>query len=150
MRLACQRDKAIDWIVASGADTPIDDHSLDGLTCLFTPLSPKEFSRLLKPDGVLLIASTGPEHLIELRQLIYPQLRNDSFAPAKALVNYFQPTDETTVRFNFSLDDNRNILQLLSMTPHQWRASAQAREKLSSVKQLSLTGDVRLSLFKPR
>ncbi len=149
-RYACQRSRSISWIVASGADAPLPDHRLDGLCCLFTPFNPAEFHRLLKAGAPLLIASTGREHLIELRQQIYDEVRDQAFDPLTRLAEHFNHRRSHCVNYRFTLDNSDSIRQLLSMTPHQWRASAAAREKLSDLSRLELTVDVNLHLLTAR
>ncbi len=155
VRYACQRSQQITWIVASGAEVPLPDQSLDLITCLFTPLNGREFHRLLKPGGVLITASTGPDHLLELRQLIYDDIKQGLFEPLQQLQPLFQlddpqPRDLQRVNYRFQLQDNDSLMQLLMMTPHQWRASAAARQRLASVAELTLTVDVRLQVFRAR
>jgi 23S rRNA (guanine745-N1)-methyltransferase len=48
-----------DWPVATGTAA--------GLLNVFAPRNPREFHRVLRPDGVLVVASPGPSHLAELR-----------------------------------------------------------------------------------
>ena len=149
VRLACQRSKQISWIVASGADTPLPDNSLDLITCLFTPLSPSEFYRLIKPEGALIVASTGPDHLIELRELIYTEVRRNALDPSDKLCEYFNTVEKTTVRYQFDLSTNHSIKELFAMTPHQWRAPAKAREKINNLEHIKLSIDIQLSVFSP-
>ncbi len=144
VKSACKRNKSATWIVASGADIPVADHSIDQLICLFTPLSIIEFQRVLKPGGQLIIASTGADHLVQLRQEIYSEVKRNFFDPQPLLDEQLGSVDVQLHRlnFDFELTDSTQILQLLAMTPHQWRASASAREHLKQLKRLKLTADV--------
>lgn len=147
VKAAAVQDKAIAWMVASGARMPVADSSLDLVTVLFSRLMPEEFSRTLKPAGKLLIAYPGEQHLIELRELIYDQVRQSGFDPGKLLGNDFQHCSTETVQYQFCLPDQQQIQQLLAMTPHGWRINQNARERLSQLEQLELTLDVNLALF---
>ncbi|MEH6625963.1 MAG: methyltransferase domain-containing protein [Motiliproteus sp.] len=150
VKAACQRNKESTWIVASGANLPIVDSSLDQVVCLFTPIAASEFKRVLKPGGHLIIANTGPDHLLQLREQIYDQVKRNAFDPLPQLR---QSLGEITVeqhrlQFDFQLDNNQQILQLLAMTPHQWRASASAREELKQLDRLTLSADVSIHSIK--
>ncbi len=144
VKAACQRSKETTWIVASGANLPIADNSLDQIVCLFTPTSADEFKRALKPGGQLIIANTGPDHLLQLRKQIYNEVKRNYFDPLPALQQSLGDiiVEHHRLQFDFKLDNNQQILQLLAMTPHQWRASASAREALKQIEQLTLSADV--------
>lgn len=59
-------------VAALVADTwqplPLVEGRLDVVTSVFAPRNVAEFARVLKPDGVLAVATPLPEHLVELRQ----------------------------------------------------------------------------------
>ena len=148
IRAACQRSKQIQWLVASSRQLPLLPASQDAILCLFAPTSRDSFANALKPDGLLLVATTGEDHLIELRELIYPEVKRRFFDPTDSLHPAFKPAETQQVQYRFKLDNNRAILQLLAMTPHQWRADEAARQRLQQTEQLELTLDVRLQLYR--
>jgi len=51
------------------------------------------------------------------------------------------------VRYTLELDGNEQIADLLAMTPHLYRASADGRARAAALTSLSLTVDVRLQRF---
>lgn len=150
VRAACSRSQNINWIVASGSKLPVAESSQDALLCLFAPLSSAAFHRVLRQNGLLLLATTGSDHLLELRQQIYPEVRRNAFDPLPDLSELFEPIEQKIVRYRFSLNDNRSILQLLAMTPHQWRTDAEARQRLQLLHQLDLSVDINLQLLRAR
>ena len=150
VRAACKRSQNISWIVASGSKLPVEESSQDALLCLFAPLSSNAFHRVLRPDGLLLLATAGSDHLLELRQQIYPEVRRNAFDPLPDLSALFEPISQQLVQYRFKLTDNRTILQLLAMTPHQWRTDADARQRLLQLKQLEIGLDIKLHLLRAR
>ncbi|BBB27474.1 methyltransferase [Amphritea japonica] len=148
VKAACNQTKALTWMVASGARMPVADGSLDLITVLFSRLMPDEFSRTLKPGAELLIAYPGEDHLIELRHLIYDQVRHSGFDPAAVLGAQFEALATESVRYTFTLPDQAQIAQLLAMTPHGWRINQAARDRLAALDHLELTLDVSLARFK--
>ena len=56
--------------------------------------------------------------------------------------------DELRVRYDISLDCNRDILSLFSMTPYYWRTSVADAEKLTSITQLDTEIDFMISVYK--
>jgi len=150
VKAACARSKSIDWLVASGANIPVPVESLDGLTVLFSRLMPEAFAKPLKQDGFLLLAWTGEQHLIELRELIYDEVRPSHYDPVKQLESLFELESVTEVNYGFALDDNHSILTLLGMTPHSQRMPQAKREQFAALTSLQLTLDVKLGLFRRR
>ncbi|MEH6548588.1 MAG: methyltransferase domain-containing protein [Pseudomonadales bacterium] len=149
---AARRDKEIRWFVASSSDMPLQDNSADIILSLFSPLPAKEFHRCLKHRGFLIVAATGADHLIELRRLIYDDVREDSFNPATVLEPYFERDNKAivepkNVRFEMVLDDTQMIIDLFSMTPHFWRVSPERKAILDTLERLSITIDVQLQVF---
>jgi 23S rRNA (guanine745-N1)-methyltransferase len=150
VKAACRRSSEITWLVASCSELPLTSGGLDLIQCLFSPHYSAEFRRLLKPEGLLLMATTGSDHLLELRQLIYKDVRRDHYDPTPTLEENFLPIAQQRVNYGFSLTSNTAVLQLLAMTPHQWRTSKEARERLAQVNELELTLDINLHLFRAR
>ena len=150
IKAACQRSKNITWIVASGTKLPVAPASQQAMLCLFAPLSSNAFHQSLTPSGLLLVATTGSEHLLELREQIYPEVRRNAYDPLPEITPLFEPITMKQVQYRFTLTDNGSILQLLAMTPHQWRTDAAARERLLQLHQLELGVDINLHLLKAK
>lgn len=150
VKAACTRSKSIDWLVASGANIPVPEKSLDGLTVLFSRLMPEAFAKPLKQNGFLLLAWTGEQHLIELRELIYDEVRPSRYDPVNQLEPLFELESVTEANYNFVLNDNHSIQTLLGMTPHSQRMPQAKREQFVELTSLKLTLDVKLGLFRRR
>lgn len=58
-------------VAAVVADTwaglPLQSGSVDSVVCVFAPRNPREFARVLRPGGSLVVVQPLPEHLAELR-----------------------------------------------------------------------------------
>jgi len=52
-----------------------------------------------------------------------------------------------SLRFPFALDCAAQIADLLAMTPHLYRATAEGRARAAALTALALTADVRLAVF---
>ena len=147
IRAACRRSKTINWLVASSRDLPLIEQSQDGVLCLFAPHNSKAFHRALRPGGLLLLATTGADHLLQLRQLIYPQVRRQAYDPLPSLTDHFEPLEQAHVQYPIELKTHTSIQQLLAMTPHQWRASQEARQRISEQEKLTVELDIHLHLL---
>ena len=144
---AAKQDKRPNWVVGSNANLPVLPGTLDRLLCMFGfPVYP-EFARVLKPDGLLLQVDAGADHLRELREIIYPTLKQDRPVDAQVPANFVYQSSET-VRYPLSLSGKEQIADLLAMTPHLYRASAEGRAKAAALTEIEITVDVRLTCFK--
>ena len=142
---AAKRDKNVIWIVGTNAHIPILDRSLDAVICLFGFPVYAEFARVLKPDGTLIMADPGPEHLIELRHALYPEI-HDKEKSIEAPEFTLQKTEILHTRI-YSLAP-KHLADLLTMTPHGHRATAERKAALLENGLPSLTLDVVFRTYK--
>lgn len=131
------------WVVGSNAHLPVQPAALDCVLCMFGFPVYREFARVLKSGGVLLQVEAGPQHLRELREVIYPQLKPERSAALEAPEG-FTYLGEETLSYPIRLEGQETIADLLAMTPHLYRASAEGRARAAALDQLALTVDVRL------
>lgn len=147
IKAACNRTKAITWLVASGADTPLPPESLDLQLVLFSRLMPEAFAKPMKPGSTLIVAWPGEQHLIELRKLIYKEIKASHFDPVSTLSEQFDLAHKTRVTYPFTLSSADQVASLLAMTPHGQRLAPEAQEKIHQLETLPLTLDVNLGVF---
>jgi 23S rRNA (guanine745-N1)-methyltransferase len=143
---AAKQDKRPSWVVGSNANLPVLSGTLDRVLCMFGFPVYAEFARVLKRGGLLVQVDSGPDHLRELREIIYPSLKPERPPDSQTPAGFSRlPTE--TVRFSIKLTSAEQIADLLAMTPHLFRASAEGREKAAALTALSLSVDVRLTCF---
>ena len=143
---AAKQDQRPNWVVGSNANLPVLPGTLDRVLCMFGFPVYSEFARVLKAGGELLQVDTGPNHLRELREIIYPSLKPERSADAQPPDGFTQLASET-LSYPLHLGDAEQIADLLAMTPHLYRASAEGRARAAALTALSLTVEVRLSRF---
>lgn len=140
---AAKQDKRPRWVVGSNANLPVLPGTLDVLICLFGFPVYSEFSRALKTGGVLIKADAGPNHLRELREIIYPSLKPEK-PPTEHAPDSFSMLGTETISYSLTLESPDAIADLLAMTPHLYRASAEGRARAEALATLTVTVEVTL------
>ena len=144
---ACARNRDIWWLVASGGRLPLHQGQLDALVSLFTPVMPDGWRKTLKTGGSALLVTSGADHLIELRQHLYSEIRNQVFDPVPQLQDGgFVCQQQQPFKCQVHIPANA-LGDLLTMTPHGWRASAEARQQVLDLPGLDVTLDVNFYHF---
>ena len=144
VQAAAKQQRDATWLVGSNANLPVMDATLDCVLCMFGFPVYAEFARVLKPGGMLVQVDAGPDHLRELREIIYPTLKSGRADDARNPPGFQAPAYET-LRFDLELSSADQIGDLLLMTPHLFRATAQGRARAAALRTLALTVDVRLA-----
>lgn len=75
IRLAARGESGARFAVADLTRLPLRDHCADVLLDVLTPADYREFARVLKPEGLLIKAAPGEQHLREIRQSAASSLR---------------------------------------------------------------------------
>jgi len=128
VKRACKRSPQLTWLVASMARVPLADASCQLLASVFSPLDWQEAKRLLAPGGGLLRMGPTNEHLMELRQKLYDEVRDyDEHKHLELIPEGMRLAHSETLTFKLQLDSSQARADLLAMTPHGWRASAERR-----------------------
>lgn len=131
------------WVVGSNAHLPVQAETLDSVLCMFGFPVISEFARVLKAGGVLLHVEAGPDHLRELREIIYPTLKPERSSDRQVPEGFAHQRTET-INYRLALSGTEKIADLLAMTPHLYRASAEGRARAAALELLVVTVDVRV------
>jgi 23S rRNA (guanine745-N1)-methyltransferase len=135
------------WLVGSNANLPLLPESQDVVLCMFGFPVYSEFSRVLKNNGLLIKVDAGPDHLLELRKIIYPTIKPfDAREQSKA--EGFTALEHCAVRYTISLDTPEMIDRLLTMTPHLYRTTADAIAQARALDRIELTVDANINIFR--
>ena len=124
--------------VGSVFELPVKNHCADGVVNIFAPCAPEEYARVLKHEGVLIVAGAGEDHLLGLKKVIYenPYL-NEGRRDLPEDGEFFRLIDRVTVTFDVTIDNHDHMEALFSMTPYYWRTSTADKEKLTACAALS-------------
>ncbi|AZV06155.1 MULTISPECIES: 23S rRNA (guanine(745)-N(1))-methyltransferase [Enterobacter] len=119
IRAAAKRYADVMFCVASSHRLPFDDASMDAVIRIYAPCKAEELARVVKPGGWVITVTPGPRHLMELKGLIYDEVR--LHAPHSEQLAGFSLKQEQTVAYDMSLT-GEEATALLQMTPFAWRA----------------------------
>lgn len=140
---ATRRNRDTCWIVGTNRNLPVADNSVDIILSLFGYPQFEHFHALLKPGGVLVMADAGARHLLELRELLYEEVR-PSREPSieEAIAAGFQAGLAESLRFEMRAIGQDDLMHLARMTPHYYRAPRKRRAKLENTGPLTCSVDV--------
>ena len=127
-----------DFAVASTVNLPVADNSVDCCFSVFSPANSQEVQRVLKPGGIWLRVSPGPDHLRQLKNMIYDTVNSHQ---APEIETGVELLEEHQVSFEFELTSAAAANNLLAMTPFNWHGNSEAKSKLSEHLPLTMQAD---------
>jgi 23S rRNA (guanine745-N1)-methyltransferase len=148
IKAAAKRKAPVSWLVANNRRPPFLPGSVDMMLCLFGFPVWEGFRQVQKPGGHVLLVDPAADHLLELRQIIYPTVQRSpppSLAAAQA-AGYALDRQEC-LRFSTPLTGSDMIGDLLTMTPHAHRLPQAGRSALAKLSSLVVTIDVTFRLL---
>ena len=145
VRCAAAKYKGHRWLCGTAAHLPIADGSVGVLMSMFALTMPQEFRRVLKKDGIFIQVLAAQDHLMGLKSIIYPEilLKDKDSVPT---LEGFELVKSTPVRFEFTVEGEQ-IANLLSMTPHFWRISAEGAKRLKATETLTDTASCVVNVY---
>ena len=145
LRAAARREREVEFAVASSYRLPLEAESLDVLLNCFSPLALEEFQRVLRPGGWFFYVVPGPEHLWEMKEILYdnPYPNEEKETPYPG----FTYREIVPVEGVISLKDRADIGNLFRMTPYFWRTPKAGSERLAALETLEIRISFRVHVF---
>lgn len=145
---ANQYDKTISWVVGSTKTLPFATQSVDALLSVFSPIYNEEIKRVLAPNGKIFVITPESSHLLELRKLLFEQLKDsDSEKILTKMSGFFGLLDKVPVHTSIHLRSKNEIENLLKMTPFYWKSNLIKKNELLSLNELTVTIDINIWVF---
>lgn len=145
-KLARRENAHLFSVAANIFDMPLADESLDVVFSMFAPVPDSEAYRVLKDGGVLVVCSSGTNHLLEMRQVLYGEPRLSP--PLDRTPEGFAAVSHESLSYEFTLDSKDLIAALFTMTPFYWRSPAEGRERLLSLDTLNLRAETEYTVYR--
>ena len=135
VRAAAGRYKSLQLAVAGSFAMPLADGCADALTAVFSPIAEREFARVVRPGGLLLLAVAGERHLWGLKEVLYEHPYENEHRETDYPGFVFE--SRTPVRTTVTLAPQRQIADLFSMTPYYWKTPAEGARRLAALETLT-------------
>ena len=143
IRYAAAHDKQSHYFVSGIFEMPFSNSCIDCVTSIFTPLAREEVYRVLKEKGLWIIVGPGPDHCIELKELMYDSAYKNEM-PKKQMDN-FELVSQDVISRKAMVDD---VWSLLEMTPYRYNSSSLALGKVQDCKELETTFEFVISIWR--
>lgn len=150
IKLAAKRYNEIDFFVASINNVPLLSTSTDCIISIFSPINAKEFSRILKNDGVLITVTPNKKHLSGLANIIYDKAKEHDSKIGNLEGEYFDLERNDLLTFTLKLDNNTDIMNLFRMTPYYYSSSKEKSQKVNELTVLETTIDFEINIFRKK
>lgn len=144
IKKAAKLDTQTLYMVANMNALPLLNESVDVILSVFAPYNSEEIQRVLKPNGQLIVVQPAPNHLFELKQVLYDivKLNPDTTLTIPGL------TSNLNEQLEFEMILNQDELQaLFAMTPYVYTSSQQASIKLKALVSLNIKASFKISVF---
>jgi len=132
------------FAVAGIFNLPLRDASVDAVFSIFAPIAEKEFSRVLKPGGLLITAGAGPDHLLGMKRILYEEPRRNT--PRLDRPRAMKEIASRTVRFDMELQKEA-VAALFAMTPYYYRTAPSAARRLLALPSLTTEAEMEIHVY---
>ncbi|WP_158772430.1 putative RNA methyltransferase [Cobetia sp. L2A1] len=147
---AARQSRDAAWLVGTNAALPLEDDCVDVVICAFGFPVWQEFARVLKPGGRVVLLEAGAEHLLALRKILYRELkpaRGEAGLSAAEAAGFTSESDVEHLYAGLSLASNEQIRDLLTMTPHLYRAEREGLARAEALSELEVELHAELRVF---
>ena len=130
---AARSDPGGSYAVASAADLPLQDHSVDVAVNVFGPVIAGELARVVRSGGIVVAAFPAASHLEHLRSMVYSDPRPHAVKPPlRDADDWFTQTASLSVTFTLAFTDVAALRDLFAMTPYRWHAPPDMDDRIAA------------------
>ena len=144
--MAAKRKSGVNFAAASVFHLPVQSYTCDVLLTMFAPYCGEEYSRILKKDGIMIMAIPSENHLWELKSKIYDTPYKNEVKDYH--LDGFEFICAEKIAYTMKIYENSDILSLFSMTPYYYKTGKIEQHRLSQLYFLETQADFELLIYK--
>lgn len=131
------------WCMADLTNLPFAPASFDTILNIFTPSHYREFKRVLKPAGSVIKVVPQSGYLKELREVYHPGQSYSNQAVIERFKEEMTLQEQTRVTYEFAIPEE-NRLDLLEMSPLEWKVDPAVKQALQANPLKKITVDLEI------
>ncbi len=143
---AAKRYFDISFFVASSYRLPVNDQAVNVVVKNYAPADANEILRVLVPGGLYISVTPGASHLFGLKQLIYDTPKEHD--ETEAVPDGFERLEQVVLRDSIEIDNNRDISNLLAMTPYFWQLSESRHQAITALTTLNTEINFTINIYR--
>lgn len=147
LAIGSRRNKELFCAAASVFSLPFADNSADMLFTVFSPYCEKEYKRVLKPGGIMILAFPLENHLFSLKQAVYDLPYKNEVKDCESLQG-FELISLDRLSYEITLPCTEDIENLFSMTPYYYKTGIKDQQKLKRLNSLKTQVEFGVAAYK--
>ncbi len=146
VKKAAKKYKECQFNVATLSHLPFKDASVRWIMSIYAPILEQEFTRLLESNGYLLTVTPAPNHLYELKSLIYQDVQKHNID--KEPIEHLTLVHQEQLNYTMKLNSGNDTLNLLMMTPFAFKATEAIKEQIAETENFQCQAEFLIKLYK--
>ncbi len=140
-----EENRRINYAVAGIFDLPFENSFADVIISVFAPIAENEFARVLKKDGILIVACPGENHLYGLKKALYDTAKENE----EKIPQYegYELVDVRRETYNITVEGTL-VSALFGMTPYYWKSSREVQERAKELCRLETPCDFIIKIYR--
>lgn len=143
---SCGLGLKIDFAAASVFSLPLADASCGVLLTVFSPYCGKEFLRVLRKNGTMIMVIPAKSHLFGLKSEIYEKPYPNTVKDYA--LDGFTHCDKLCIEYELMLNNNEDIQNLFMMTPYFYKTSEADRQRVAKLSSLKTEISFEILVYK--
>ncbi len=144
--MAAKRKSGVNFAAASVFHIPVMTESCDILLTMFAPYCGEEYRRVLKSDGIMIMAIPSENHLWELKSKIYDTPYKNEVKDYQ--LDGFEFLGAEKIGYAMEIPEKSDILSLFSMTPYYYKTGKIEQQRLNELEFLETQAEFEILTYK--
>lgn len=123
IRFAAKHYPKAHFAVASAYQLPFADRQFDAIVRIYAPSLLSELQRVLKVGGHLLTVTPAPEHLLQIKQALYSEVKHHSSEITE--LAGFEHLQRQRLSFSLNQLSAADLTHLITMVPLGWKFNSE-------------------------